>query len=209
MHVNEIVIKAREVLQHFSERTFRVKIPFIDHIGYNTEDMRVQEWFESAILYSAILNYKSRKNETDYDGTIILEASKKDFDYCCTLGIFKSVRRIEHRFTQPEIDIISALKNNGYEGKDILRSKLVEISGKSDSRVSQILNGRQDRRETGLMAKIGITEISVSENAEPLDDINGSQGTRTNEKAYRIPILPDVRAGTLDNPVARWIESPN
>jgi hypothetical protein len=156
-------------------------------------------------MYSAVLNYQSRVHKTNEDGVIEVEASRKDFDFICTLSIFQSDEKIKHRLTQPEVDLITLLKTHKYEGRDITRSRLVEISGKSDGRISQILNGRQDRQDkTGLLDKIGITEISVSEGSDIND--KGVPQSRTNEKAYRIPsILPEVTKGTLSNSIVGWI----
>jgi len=205
LHTDDKVLKSRELLKHFSDNLFKATIPFIDNIDYRTTDQRVQEWFECCVMYSAVLNYQSRVHKINDDGVIEVEANKKDFEFVCALSIFQSDEKIKHRLSQPEVELITLLQLHKYGGRDITRSRLVEISGKSDGRISQILNGRQDRQDKkGLLDKIGITEISVSEGSDIND--RGVPQSRTNEKAYRIPsILPDVTKGTLQNSVVGWI----
>jgi len=218
LNENDTVLRAREILSHFSDRTFRVSIPWAkDHIQYNTNDQRVQEWFECTVMYNAILNYKKRDAKEDEKGVISITATKDDFDAATKFSLFHSKEKTEHRFVPSEIEIIKKLKENGFEGKDITRAKLVEISGKSDGRISQIMHGRDKMKKDsgGLMAKVGITEINIGEN------IATDQGTKevdleniikhVNQKAYRIPLLPNVGSSgdQTDRCIVQWRDLPS
>lgn len=211
LHTNETVLESRKILTHFADRKFKVSIPWAkEHIQYNTKDQRVQEWFECAVMYTAVLNYKKR-NPTVEDGVICIEATKEDFESAARFSIFHNIQSAEHRFTPSEIETIHLLRKNGYQGRDIPKFELAKLSGKSDARITQIMRGRDPQKvDGGLMAKLGITEINMSQSniSDPnlsFEDIQKRQFATINQKAYRIPeVLPDVAPSGQILWLVRW-----
>ncbi len=206
LYTDETVKKSRLVLSHFQGKTFRVTIPFAKNISYNITDQRVQEWFENAIMYSAVMRYKQRKHEGNIFNTeISVEASKEDFDFCTKLSLFQKKDNAVYRFGPSEIELIRKLKEHNLTGQIVLKKKLIEISGKSGTRISQIMNGREDRGNNGLISKLGITEVSMTQKTTKYDGITTVDANNTSEKGYTIPnVLPDV--DNVNNSIVSWKE---
>jgi len=209
LHDNEKTELSRDLLAHFQDRTFSATIPFVRNIKYAITEQRVQEWFECAIMYSAVLNYKKRVHEyLNEDKTHIkVEASKEDFDFCIKLSLFKQKERSTYRLGEPEVKVIDALAKHNLHGKTVTVKMIQEITGYSGSRVSQIMHGRSDRGTNGgLMAKLGITEGSLSSsiNTTSVDGFITVGGNHFNAKAYTIPdYLP---AGNVDtDAIVEWV----
>lgn len=211
LHVNETVMKCRAVLQHFKNNKFKVQIPFWKNIQYIVNDPRVQEWFESCVMYNAVLNYKNREHTIESDGFIVIKASRKDFDEIQSMTLFKHSAVLEYRLGADEIKLIEQIKAKELEGKTVTRTELLKISGVGDGRLSQILNGREDRKKNGLRSTFAIEEITITD-GEFADKDEKYPSTRRSRKAYVLPHFPDLgllmKGGHAETNIVRWVEQP-
>jgi hypothetical protein len=200
LHTNEKVEKSRKVLQHFMRRLFKARIPNATKIiEYSLKgDQRAQEWFENALLYHAVLNYKKRPHSTDETGVIIVDVTKADYDEVSKLPIFRYSAALDKRLSEAEKGRIEQLQP--YKGQIVTMQQLADVIFKcSGGRVTQIMKGRPDRDELGLCDNFAITEANIY----------GDDGIRTNQKGYYIPAdLPDIRrieiGTTAEKPLAEW-----
>lgn len=201
LYTNEKVLKSRKVLQHFMRRTFKARIPNASKIIQYSEigDQRAQEWLENALLCHAVLNYKKRPHHNDENGIIVVEVTKGDFDKVIEFPIFKYSAELSKRLTEEEKGYVEKLQP--FKGKTISSQKLAaEIFNVSSGRVTQIMKGRQDRNQDGLIHHFAIDEVSIY----------GDDGTRTNQKGYMIPAnLPNIKrtSATEEKKIAEWHDS--
>jgi hypothetical protein len=182
--VTDEVMKIRHALSHYIGKRFKATIPFADRIVYKDavkRDQRLQEFFENCILYHAVLCYRERGFTLDDDGAIIVNATEDDFNAISKISIFNRPMETTNRLLPSEIRFIRDVVSRKYHLSEYptTRSDLMRM-GYSQSRLSNILNGRE-KRENGLLSKIpGLAVVCVNTGGK-------YDAHRESEVAYSIP----------------------
>jgi hypothetical protein len=139
----------RQAFLHLNKIDFVVKIPFMDNIVFvDTSNRRNLLIFEDLIKAYCVLNYQSRG--VDDDGALI--ATREDFDNA--LKLFKTVA----------VQQISKLNDKERQVAALVEKKplcdqhdIMNETGLHQSRIHEIIHGRKDSANRGLMEKIGLT----------------------------------------------------
>lgn len=185
--VTDDVMKIRYALTHYLGKIFRVIIPFAKRISYKDavkRDQRLQEFYENCIIYHAVLCYRERKHD-DKDGLITVYADEKDLAEIKKINIFNRPMETTNRLLPSEIQLIKdiAAKKHHLSPYPVQRSELLKL-GYSQSRLSNILNGR-DKKGNGLLSKVhGMAETTINIGGRDVEH-------RSTEMAYIIP--PSIR----------------
>lgn len=191
--VNDDVMKIRYALTHYTNKLFRVLIPFSDRIRYKPSvkrDQRLQEFFENCIIYHAVLCYRERYHE-EHDGLITVHATEVDFTEVAKIGIFNKPMQITKRLSPSEVQLIKDIVAKGYHrsGYPTPRSDILNL-GYSQPRLSNILTGR-NKEDNGLLSKVpGMAETQINVGGKDTDH-------RSSELAYIIPF--DIAAFIPEN----------
>lgn len=189
--VTDEVMKVRFALTHYLDKRFRAIIPYATDIVYKSaveKDQRLQEFFETCIMYHAVLCYREREHTLN-DGVITVYADKKDFEEVSKLRIFNRPFESTNRLLPSEVTLIADIVKHGlhlYGDTPVPRGRLLEL-GYSQSRLSNILTGR-NKAENGLLSKVpGLEELSQNTVISEDDGSRLVEKCRKSEVAYRIP----------------------
>ena len=136
----------REAFLHLNRLDFGVKISFIDHIAFtDVKNRRNLPIFLDFVRAYCVLNYLAR--QTDEDGALI--ATKQDFDNAIELFKTVAVQQVT-KLNARERGIAAVIKENS--PCDV--PTIMDETGLSRSRVSELLHGEKDSGNRGMLEKI-------------------------------------------------------
>jgi hypothetical protein len=136
----------REAFLHLNRLDFGVKIPFIDNIAFtDVRNRRNLPIFLDFVRAYCVLNYLAR--QTDEDGALI--ATKQDFDNALKLFKTVAVQQVT-KLNAREREIATAIRENS--PCDV--PTIMDETGLSRSRVSELLHGDKDSGNRGMLEKI-------------------------------------------------------
>lgn len=142
---NEVEL-AREAFLHLNREDFGVKIPFIDNISFtDVRNRRNLPIFLDFVKAYCVLNYNAR--QTDENDTLI--ATKQDFDNALELFKTVAVQQVT-KLNKREQEIAAVIKE--YSPCDV--ATIMDKTGLSSSRISELLHGDRDSGNKGLREKI-------------------------------------------------------
>jgi hypothetical protein len=149
----------REAFLHLNRVDFGVKIPFIDCIKFTyVRNRRNLPIFLDFMRAYCILNYVAR--ETDEDGALI--ATEQDYNNA--YGLFKTVA----------VQQVTKLNEREREVAEVIRENspcdvptIMDETGLSRSRVSELLHGDRDSGNGGMLEKIPELKFYSRREAKP------------------------------------------
>jgi hypothetical protein len=136
----------REAFLHLNHVDFAVKIPFQNNIKFtDVRNRRNLPIFLDFVRAYCILNYKAR--QIDENGALI--AMKQDFDNALQLFKTVAVQQVT-KLNDREREIAAVIKENS--PCDV--PTIMDETGLSRSRVSELLHGDRDSGNRGMLEKI-------------------------------------------------------
>ncbi len=136
----------REAFLHLNHVDFAVKIPFQNNIKFtDVRNRRNLPIFLDFVRAYCILNYKAR--QIDENGALI--ATKQDFDNALQLFKTVAVQQVT-KLNDREREIAAVIKENS--PCDV--PTIMDETGLSRSRVSELLHGDRDSGNRGMLEKI-------------------------------------------------------
>lgn len=142
---NEVELN-REAFLHLNRVDFGIKIPFIENIRFtDVRNRRNLPIFLDFVRAYCVLNYNDR--QTDENGALI--ATKQDFDNALELFKTVAVQQVT-KLNAREREIAAVIKENS--PCDV--PTIMDETGLSRSRVSELLHGDRDAGNQGMLEKI-------------------------------------------------------
>lgn len=136
----------REAFLHLNRFDFGVKIPFIDNIAFtDVRNRRNLPIFLDFVRAYCVLNYLARQT----DGDAVLIATKQDFDNAIELFKTVAVQQVT-KLNARERQIAAVIKENS--PCDV--PTIMDETGLSRSRVSELVHGDRDAGNSGMLEKI-------------------------------------------------------
>ena len=153
-YVDDEVELLRGAFRHLNRVDFGVKIPFIDHIKFtDVRNRRNLPIFLDVIKAYCVLNYSAR--ETDEEGALV--ATRQDYDNA--LGLFKTVAVQQvTKLNEREREVADVIKKNS--PCDV--PTIMDETGLSRSRVSELLHGDKDSGNKGMLEKNTAAKIPLT-----------------------------------------------
>jgi primase-polymerase (primpol)-like protein len=150
----------REIIRLIKKEIVNVKIPFATKIKwYNASNRRNLPMFLDTIKSFAAIRRCQRVK--DNDGFIV--ATIDDYERAVKLWSYCQEEQIS-KLTKAEINILTIIQKRGDRG--IVKSDLINESGLSSSRISEILNGKKRKdgsQAGGLLQKVsGLVSVRES-----------------------------------------------
>ena len=145
-YVDNEVILLRKAFLHLNQVDFKVKIPYVDKIGFaNVSNRRNLPIFLDLNKAYCVLNYKAR--QTDEDGALI--ATRKDYNNALKLFETVAVQQIT-KLNEKERQIAAVIKVHA--PCDIQEIK--DEVGLSHNYVYELIHGKYNSGNKGLLEKI-------------------------------------------------------
>jgi hypothetical protein len=155
---NEVEL-IRQAFLHLNRVDFAVKIPFIDNIAFtDVRNRRNFSIFLDFVKAYCVLNYRAR--QTDEDGALI--ATKQDFDNALELFKTVAVQQVT-KLNDREREVAAVIKENSPCDVPTIMDK----TGLSRSRVSELVHGDKDSGNRGMLEKIPELKFYSRREAKP------------------------------------------